>query len=867
MRRCLSIFLYFPAMRKFLSAFFPSFSIRNILHPVGILSLLVGIGLPFWVYLAPNEGMKEWVGNLDLKLPFWLFGAQLALGLVLFAVLAQDFGSWLRSRLPSRNYAIALGAVVAVALFVAVAWIEPRHRVQSDESIFLTTAQNMYHDQAAGACDEGSFKATGLDCTRTSHNFKAKGLAFLYAVGMPFFGEDMQWVFNFQLLLLLATLPLFFLALKAWTQDDFLSLLATAILAAQPTLLFQFRAASVEPLYVLLSAMALLFLKWAYDRNSVRHWVLLALVLAFFAQTRQETPFCFGAFLIVALPRLLGDKDLRAPAFIATLSYFSLPVLLTISYYQGYNFQGGEFAAHGHFFEHLRSNWDVLASTPMQGDLLGNPFLPSLAWLTLAGTITLVVLAVRDLADPARRFVSLWPRVLAFLVLYHMQTYMILENVSGDFSIEINQRYILVMLPTMAFLGALFLRQASLVLAPMLMGIARPALQSKAAFAVVAVLLALVLGNTLRYGQSFRENIMYNRNHLTTEEHEILKWVRSQDNKPRLFIYARPWHFIGYGYSSRHYDAVSRLSGEEMRRILDEYHGEVYYIRGLDCWDSQTYHRKAVEHRIATVCDQFEERFDIEPVFQTTITGNYLLTVAKIADMRDYDRQGVFVPGIFHWFPENKTVQLSYALAAQGKPWKIAFSLNGSPVSARAYHSGEFLDTLSADKMLPGYNSWEIRVDDTTNGKPIYRGTQRRFFGVDGVVPMVRLQPVESQQAWGELKVGRSVLGNPLTVAGVRYDDGVGTHAAARLRYDLQGKFKRFTAVLGIDDEEMCSDGIRVQISADGRLLSDSGPIKPGEAKPVSLDIAGAKILTIEADSLADKNCDHLDLLEGALHP
>jgi len=813
-------------------------------------------------------GQKELIGNLDLNLPFWIFATQAVVGLALFAVLGKDFWQWLRPLLPSRNWSILLAVAVLASGFMASSWIAPRHRVQSDESIFLTTAQNMYHGQAAGACDEGTFSLQGLDCTKTSHNFKAKGFAFLFAVGMPVFGMHLDWIFTFQLILLLVTLPLFFLAVKAWTSDDFLALVATALLAAQPTLLFQFRATSVEPLYIFLSALGLLFLKWSVERDTLRHWVLLALVLAFFAQTRQETVFCLGAFLLVALPRLLSEKDLRAPAFMATLSFFSLPVLLTISYYQGYNFQGGEFAAHGHFLENLASDWNVMTATPMQNGLLGNPFLASFAWLTLFGAITLLVLAGRDALDPLKRWKSPWTGALAFLALYHLQSYMILENVSGDFTIEINQRYVLVMLPTMAFLGALFIQQVLLLGIPMLLGIPKPARGTTLILGLAAGASLVVLANTARYAESFRQNIMYNRNHLTTEESEILGWMRTLPAKPRLFIYARPWHFIGYGESARHYDALSQLSGEETRKLLDQYQGEVYYVRGLDCWDSQTFHRKAVENRIATVCDHFEDRFDLEPLFQATITGNYLLNIARIGGAKDYNVQGVFTPGVFQYFPEENKVLLSYALAtATPKPWKITHRFNGQVVQDQPYSSGNFLDTLPATGMVSGYNNWNVHVLDTLTGKTIYQNTVQQFFGVQGAIPLTRLSPAEAVQAWGELHKDRSVLGNALTVAGTRYDEGLGTHAFSRLRYDLGGRYSRFSALLGLDEEELCSDGIRVRIYADDRLLVDSGELLPGKSFQVDVSLEGSRSLKIEADSLGNQNCDHVDIVQPALFP
>jgi hypothetical protein len=97
---------------------------------------------------------------------------------------------------------------------------------------------------------------------------------------------------------------------------------------------------SVEPLYFFWSALSILVLKWAHEKNTLIHWILLALILGFFAQTRQETIFCLFAFILFSLPKLLDRKDAKARSFSSPFHFYITP-LLTISFFQGYNFQGG----------------------------------------------------------------------------------------------------------------------------------------------------------------------------------------------------------------------------------------------------------------------------------------------------------------------------------------------------------------------------------------------------------------------------------------------------------------------------------------------------------------------------------------------
>ena len=605
----------------------------------------------------------------------------------------KDFRDWVKSILPARAFSIlAVVFAVAVAIFAGTQ-IEARHRVQSDESVFMSVAQNMYHNHEAGTCNQGIFDGGQLTCVAKSNSFKTKGLSFLYFLGMPLFGSDLHWIFNAELLMLPLAFLLMFLAIVAWTKQPLLAFLAALLMALQPTVLFQFRAMSVEPLYIFLSALSLLAFKWAYDRNTLLHWILLAIILAFFAQTRQETIFCIFAFIIFSIPKVLDKKDFKAPAFFVTLSVFSIPALLTISYFQGFGFQGGEFEAHGHFLEDLAKNWTEMTRPLKDNGELENPFLTYFNYLFAIGAIYLVFRAIYDTAKGSRFY--LW--VLTFLVLYHVQTYMILENVSGDFSIQINQRYSLVMLPSMAFVGALPIAHAIEYFAA---SASKNSTKSLSLAGMIIVALVLTAW-TFHYKNDFNNNIMYNRNHLTTEEHEILGWLKEQPQAERLFIYGRPWHFVGYGISSIHYDKARQMSDSELQGYIEKYNGEVYYIRGLDCWDSHTYHKKAVEHRIPTTCDVFEREMDLVGVKNILITNNYWVQIAKFNGRKNYNPEKIIVVKDLEPVLDSLGVSLKILLketSEASKNWNYAAGLQ--PVPSRCHGHAEEHKTCRHFKVL-----------------------------------------------------------------------------------------------------------------------------------------------------------------------
>ena len=221
---------------------------KNLLHPFGIFGTLLALVIPFIIYLLPNIGQKEAIRLADLNLPLWLFVIQFSIGIFIFYFLSSDFKAWIKKNFPSKKLILGITFFAITSTFFAATQIEARHRVQSDESVFLSMAQNFYHNHSSGTCIQGEFKDQTLHCHASSNSFKTKGQSFLYTIGMFLFGSDLKWIFNAQLLLLFATAILFFIALFVWTKDPLLSFISTSFLISQPTVLFQFRSDSVEPL-------------------------------------------------------------------------------------------------------------------------------------------------------------------------------------------------------------------------------------------------------------------------------------------------------------------------------------------------------------------------------------------------------------------------------------------------------------------------------------------------------------------------------------------------------------------------------------------------------------------------------------------
>lgn len=822
--------------------------LKNLLHPAGIASVIAALAVPFSIYLIP----KKTLGEMDLNVAIPLFGVQTIAIIVLAVILFKDFKDFFKKINPGIPYLTGAFAIAIAATIFAGTQIEARHRVQSDESVFLSLAQEMHYNLQSGTCNQGEFNDGKLDCKSISNSFKTKGLSWLYFLGMPLLGTDLHWAFVVQLISLTLTVLLFFFALLAWTANAPFSLLATAFLTAQPTLLFQFRSLSIEPLYILLFSLSLLLFKFAFEKNTWKHWALAALVLAFFAQTRQETVFCFAAFLLIALPKILDKKDAKAPVFFVLLSLFSAPVLITISYYQNFGFQGGEFAAHGHFLEDVAKNWEVMTSSKLVNKLPENPFLAYFNYLFLAGSVVLILKSVYEWIHKKFGKESF---TLLFILLAGIQTYMILENVSGDFTIQINQRYSLVMFPIMAFLAAYPFQIV-------LDFLARQTGWNKLWIIGAPVIAAVALLYTASYKQAFNANIMYNRNHLTIEEHEIWNWLNeknAQNNVPRFFIYARPYHFVGYGVSSIHYDKARQLSNSDLQKLIDKYNGEVYYIRGLDCWDSQTYHKKAVEHRIPTTCDHFERDMDLVSEKNILVTNNYWVQIAKFKGRKSYNASNV----LKKVKSNDSESELAFILGeSKPQPWVIEYTVD-EKINRMPYVAGA-LNLKVPQQTAPGYQKLQVSVIDTIKNSVITANSTYKLVKPEFTTKLASIKPTFHEQGWGSMKFNQSIDGSKLTVSNNTYPEGIAIHWPSKTVYNV-ADYDSLSALAGLDEESLCSEGGKIAVYGDGKKLTEQS-IDYKNVAEINVNLQGIKELTIETIPTGSKDCGHIDIVLPLLY-
>jgi hypothetical protein len=132
---------------------------------------------------------------------------------------------------------------------------------------------------------------------------------------------------------------------------------------------------------------------------------------------------------------------------------------------------------------------------------------------------------------------------------------------------------------------------------------------------------------------------------------------------------------------------------------------------------------------------------------------------------------------------------------------------------------------------------------------------------------------------YGEVRLGKNAADDACKLNGRTYADCLGLHADAELVYAIGG-YRRFTAVVGLDDDVndpvTCdvaghyyqTASVRFQIYADSELIYDTGDLnKDDRTRPVDVAIpANASTLRIVVGDVDGKiTCDMADIGDGHL--
>lgn len=121
------------------------------------------------------------------------------------------------------------------------------------------------------------------------------------------------------------------------------------------------------------------------------------------------------------------------------------------------------------------------------------------------------------------------------------------------------------------------------------------------------------------------------------------------------------------------------------------------------------------------------------------------------------------------------------------------------------------------------------------------------------------IESLSESTGWGQIGKDVSCEGNPISVGGITYEKGLGFHADSSIVYNLEGKYTRFQAYAGIDDEVGTNVGDAIfQVYADEKLIYEKN-LFTGDSDFVDLSVSGVKKLKLVTTKNGTDSNDHTD--------
>jgi hypothetical protein len=114
-------------------------------------------------------------------------------------------------------------------------------------------------------------------------------------------------------------------------------------------------------------------------------------------------------------------------------------------------------------------------------------------------------------------------------------------------------------------------------------------------------------------------------------------------------------------------------------------------------------------------------------------------------------------------------------------------------------------------------------------------------------------QELPAEGAFFRPRQDRNLESKPLRLGGQQFPKGLALHSRTEVVYYLPGRFRRFQAVAGIDDDVRPRGAVHLVLRGDGKVLWEatlSGADKE-PSRAIDLDVTGVRRLTVVADFAA----------------
>jgi hypothetical protein len=181
----------------------------------------------------------------------------------------------------------------------------------------------------------------------------------------------------------------------------------------------------------------------------------------------------------------------------------------------------------------------------------------------------------------------------------------------------------------------------------------------------------------------------------------------------------------------------------------------------------------------------------------------------------------------------------------------------------------EILIPTFADTAPEANKTFKLVITGVTNAIPERSEIIGTIFDNDGQseTRMGALTPTSATNGWGPFEVNqsngetRAGDGRPITFPGGVMPYGLGVHANSDLRYNLAGKYSRFSASVGVDAEVHSSGSVVFEVKLDGLTVYQSDIMRGNQApEMIAIDVTGKNSIDLIVTDAGDgKNYDHAD--------
>lgn len=824
------------------------YKILPIKRPI-VLGAFLTLLLLIMVYIGFESVPNSTAKFIDRSYGFYIQLIVALITLIGFSFNLKELWQGFKDNKPQNSSWFALTIILLFVGIFTSQEVQLQHRVLSDESSWESMGIQMHYNQRAGVCNQGVFKDGILNCFEEVNNFKGKTTALLYWVMFKFADPNRDTALQLNLPLFLLSIVFIFYGSFLIFQNPWISLSAATFLGTMPKMIFQSRTATTEIAYVFFFTLLLCVIPLLRKNGSKwSHLLFVIPLLGLLAGTRQETLFSFTPIVLYYYP-LWKKHAWGLPLITSALIFICAPIIITIAAYKGFNFQGGEYEAHS-FYNLYRNFWDniqvMLNLKPGPRGLLYYPFSTTQTIIVYSGTIFLLIQMIWT-----KRY---WKQFI-LVAFFMLQPLVVMLNVSGNFTIDINQRYVLIILPIFSLIAGVFVQNLVELLIIKSKFKKVYSLASSFSFFLLCI---ICIGLTTYHRPSFNENIHYKKNKLLEEEKFLNSYLKSLP-KGSIFIYARPWQMISQHLNGFSESRFLNWNIDEFQKWQTKTGDNIYLVRGQDGYGKVNKKSRVVGFKTTKKVEQILSNYKTEEIIRKTRPFGYALTVNKIVSKSSGSK-----------FTNNTTVSLNSQTIHSPE---IIVDLKKSFLEPIEYKLLNDQNEILHQQVITS-NQVEIKIS-LTSQKGIHRykhqlnypdkvQEERKFsiYQADlSTILLTSLKPSQLVSGWGNSQINKTVEQNSLKVKSEVFPWGIGTHTDSKSSFALNGQYSYLNTSFGMDDESMCGDGAIFKIYGDSKLLYESSAVYAEEIHTKRINVQNIHNLELQTLQGETDLCDHTNWL------